>query len=89
MNNFLPIGSVVILKDGCKKIMIYGRLQYQLINSNKLWDYVGCLYPEGYISDDYNIFFNQDEIQKIIYLGYEDTEELDFQNKITQFQKYI
>ena len=67
--------------------MIYGRLQYQLINSNKLWDYVGCLYPEGYISDDYNIFFNQDEIQKIIYLGYEDTEELDFQNKITQFQK--
>ena len=69
--------------------LLRDRKQYQLINSNKLWDYVGCLYPEGYISDDYNIFFNQDEIQKIIYLGYEDTEELDFQNKITQFQKYI
>lgn len=87
MDNYLPIGSVVILKNGYKKIMIYGRLQYQITSSAKLWDYVGCLYPEGYISDDYNIFFNRSEIQNIVYLGYEDKDEFILRNKISQFEK--
>lgn len=56
VNKYLSLGSIVILKGGSKKIMIYGRQQYQLSSDRILWDYVGCLYPEGFISDDYNIF---------------------------------
>lgn len=86
MNNCLSIGSIVILKGGYKKIMIYGRQQYQLTESRILWDYVGCLYPEGFISDDYNVFFNQEEIQDIIHFGYEDAEEIEFKKKIEYFR---
>ena len=51
MKNYLPIGSVVLLNEGNKKLMIYGRRQ--LDSSRKLFDYIACLYPEGNISDDF------------------------------------
>lgn len=46
------------------RVMIYGRKQMQE-GTGYVWDYVACLYPEGYISDDYNIFFQQEEIDKV------------------------
>ena len=50
--------------------MIYGRQQLQA-NSNMIWDYVACLYPEGNLSDEYNIFFQHEEIEKVLHMGYE------------------
>ncbi|WP_374018205.1 DUF4176 domain-containing protein [Paenibacillus thiaminolyticus] len=44
----LPNGSVVLLKGGKKRVMIYGRLQ-KTGDTDKLWDYIACLYPEGNI----------------------------------------
>ena len=75
MTEYLPIGSVVCLKNGTKKIMIYGRKQIQS-GSNKKWDYVACLYPEGNLSEKYNVFFNHDEIEIVYFKGYEDEEEI-------------
>ncbi len=72
---YLPIGSVVRLIDGTKKIMIYGRIQIQNTTGKK-WDYVACLYPEGNLSEIYNIFFQHSEIEELYFLGYEDDEEL-------------
>lgn len=46
MKDLLPIGSVVTLKEGTKKLMIIGRLQ-QNVNTQKIYDYAGCLWPEG------------------------------------------
>lgn len=86
VNKYLSLGSIVILKGGSKKIMIYGRQQYQLSSDKILWDYVGCLYPEGFISDDYNIFFNHNDIEKTIYRGFEDDEEKIYQKKIEAFK---
>ena len=37
--------------------------------ANLIWDYVACLYPEG-ISDQYTFFFQQEEIEKVLYVGY-------------------
>lgn len=73
--DFLPIGSVVVLKNGTKKLMIYGRKQIQW-GVKKVWDYVACLYPEGNISEKYNVFFDHFEIDKVLFRGYEDDEEL-------------
>lgn len=42
MKDLLPIGSVVVLKKGTKKLMIIGRLQ-QNVKTRKLYDYAGCL----------------------------------------------
>ena len=50
---YLPIGSVVRLVNGTKKIMIFGRLQIQASSGQK-WDYVACLYPEGNLNEKYN-----------------------------------
>ena len=67
--NYYPIGTVVTLKDGNRPIMIYGRKQIQA-GSNLIWDYVACLYPEGNIGDDYTIFFQQEEIDQVNYMGF-------------------
>ena len=36
MKEYLPIGSVVLLKEGKKKLMIYGRKQMQTSNG-QMW----------------------------------------------------
>ena len=46
----LPLGSIVILKGGFKKLMIIGRKIVQGENK-EFYDYLGCLYPEGDIGD--------------------------------------
>ena len=47
MKNLLPIGSVVLLKDATKKLVIIGILQVNP-SENKIYDYLGVPYPEGY-----------------------------------------
>ena len=74
MDNLLPIGSVVLLKSGEKKIMIYGRMQMAL-DSNDQYDYVACLYPEGNISEEYTYLFNHSDINEVIFKGYADEDE--------------
>ena len=46
-NMFLPIGSVVLLKGGSKKIMITGYLQEVQNQDKQTFDYRGCPFPEG------------------------------------------
>ena len=77
MDKYLPIGSVVLLKNGRKKIMIYGRKQMH-VETCEEWDYVACLYPEGNINEEFMYLFNHDQIDKVYYLGYEDEEEKRF-----------
>ncbi|MFI3128774.1 MAG: DUF4176 domain-containing protein [Bacillota bacterium] len=71
---YLPLGSVVTLIDGTKPLMIYGRKQMQT-NSQNVWDYVACLYPEGNLGENYNIFFQQEEIASILFKGYVGSDE--------------
>ena len=77
MDKYLPIGSVVLLKNGRKKIMIYGRQQMH-VETGEEWDYLACLYPEGNINEEFMYLFNHDQIDKVYYLGYEDEEEKRF-----------
>lgn len=67
---YYPIGTVVILEGGDRPLMIYGRKQLQA-SSELIWDYVACLYPEGNISDEYTFFFQQEEIEKVLHIGYD------------------
>ena len=81
---YLPIGSVVLLKDGEKRVMITG---FGFIDTNNddievIYDYVGVLYPEGLLSTDQNLVFNHDKIDKIFALGYSDDEDKEFRKRI-------
>ena len=77
MDKYLPIGSVVLLKNGTKRVMIYGRKQIH-IETGKEWDYLACLYHEGNIYEEFMYLFNHDQIDKVYYLGYRDDEEVKF-----------
>ncbi len=45
------------------------------IGNNQEWDYIGCLYPEGNINEEYMYLFNHDQIDKVFHMGFEDDEE--------------
>ena len=72
--DLLPLGSIVVLKEGYKKLMIIGRKIYSE-NGETLKDYLGCLYPEGYLGEEYCDVFNKEDIDQIISKGYTDLEE--------------
>ncbi|MBT2627435.1 DUF4176 domain-containing protein [Bacillus atrophaeus] len=75
----LPIGSIVLLEGGSKKLMIYGRKQIVVSNNPKMFDYIGVFYPEGYIDQEYTFAFNHSDIENVIFEGYQDEEETEFQ----------
>ncbi|MEI2342012.1 DUF4176 domain-containing protein [Priestia megaterium] len=82
-DSLLPVGSVVILKGLDQTIMIYGRMQRQL-GKSILWDYVGCPYPQGFLSEDYNIFFNHNQVYQTLFKGYETETELELREKLVE-----
>jgi len=86
-DKFLPIGSVVLLKGGSKRIMINGYLCTEEGKPEKTYDYCGCLFPEGFITMNSNLLFNHDQIEKVDHLGLIDEEEKEFQNKINELIK--
>lgn len=75
---FLPIGTVVMLNGGTKRLMITGFCMYDKGNRNKLYDYCGCLYPEGMVSSDQTALFDHEQISKVYYIGLQDEEEKKF-----------
>jgi len=77
MKELLPLGSIVLLENGEKKIMIYGRRQLAVKNQ-QIYDYVACLYPEGNINDEYTFLFNHSDIKEVIFKGYSDGDEEKF-----------
>ncbi len=69
---YLPIGSVVTVKDINKKLMIIGYYSLEYKNSVKLYDYVGCSYPEGMLLKNNTFSFNHSDIISCDFLGYQD-----------------
>lgn len=81
---YLPIGTVVLLKGGRKRAMITGFCSVAQENQEKIYDYSGCVYPEGYLSSNQVCLFDHDQIDKIFFLGYEDEEEKAFKDKLNK-----
>lgn len=81
IKKLLPVGSIVLLKDATKKLMIIGILQ---VNSeeNKTFDYLGVPYPEGFLGEDTNFLFNHEDINDIIFTGYDNPERETFMKAI-------
>jgi hypothetical protein len=80
----LPNGSVIRLKEGTKKLVIYGRKQMLMTEPPRQFDYIGCPYPEGYINPDYTYVFNHGDIEEVIFKGYSDEEEEAFAAELEQ-----
>lgn len=82
INGLLPIGSVVLLKNSTKRVMIIGVCQASVGDEGRrIYDYAGCFFPEGYMSADKNFLFNTDQIERLYAMGYQDSEQLTFKEK--------
>lgn len=77
IDRLLPIGTIVLLKDGQKKLMINGIMQTD-VSDNKEYDYLGILYPEGHIGEQFQYLFNHEDIREIVFRGFEDEERTEF-----------
>ena len=82
----LPIGSIVVLKNNPKKVMVIGFLE---LNNGIVYDYAGVFYPEGMVNKDNIVLFNESDIESILTNGYNDTLEKDFKNKLNNYIKNL
>ena len=81
-SKLLPIGSVVLLNNGTKMIMITGFYLMPANDNSKVYDYCGCLFPEGVISSEQNLLFDHKQIAKVCYMGFTSSEEKEFKTKL-------
>lgn len=82
---YLPIGTVVLLKGATKRLMIAGYCAVDQEKKDEMWDYSGCMYPEGFLSSTQSFLFDHSQIAKIYSLGYKDNEEEEFQQKLNEY----
>jgi len=80
---YLPVGTVVKLINGTKKAMITGFASTG-DTDNKVYDYNGCLYPEGFLSSNQVCLFNHNQIETIYFLGYVDEDEKCFKEELNK-----
>ena len=83
MKNLLPIGSVVLLEGGEKRLMIIGMIQINP-DDGKQYDYLACLYPEGFVGFEYTYLFNHKDIEKTYSQGFIDEEFYAFHEKLAE-----
>lgn len=86
-SKFLPIGSVVLMKGANKRVMITGFCVSSKVSKTQMFDYIGCLYPEGIMDTEKNLLFNHDDIDKIFWIGYSDDEDKKFKESLNEALK--
>ena len=84
--DYLPLGSVVLLRDTAQKILIIARA-INVKNGDKVvfFDYGGVLYPDGLIGDRM-AYFNHESINKVVFEGFNDVEN---QNVVDTINNYL
>lgn len=81
---YLPIGTVVVLKGATKRIMITGFASMSPETGDTIFDYSGCIYPEGFMSYNEVCVFNHEQIEKVYFKGYVDDEETNFKKELVE-----
>ena len=86
----LSIGSVVKLKNAEKLAMIIG---FSMVDDRKekveIFDYVGCVYPQGVFNIEYNLFFNNSDIEKVVFQGYSNQDDKNFKEAHQEIRNEI
>ncbi|TNU81190.1 DUF4176 domain-containing protein [Lactococcus lactis] len=81
--SYLPLGTVVLLERGEKRLIIIGRKQIS-VETEKEFDYAGVLFPEGYQSSENLYLFNHSDVENIFQMGLIDSEELSYQTFLSE-----
>ena len=75
-SDLLPVGSVVLLRNARKKMVIIGVAPIKHIRPGEdvAYDYIGVPYPEGYIGKESAMLFKHESIEEVAFTGYSDDE---------------
>lgn len=79
-----PLGTVVLLKGGKKRVMIIGFYPVSKGENSKMYDYIGCIYPEGILTSDKHLMFNHNQIEQVFHLGMVSDEDKNFKMKLSK-----
>lgn len=83
--DFLPVGSVVIVKGNVRKMVIVARGVMARVEEELIYfDYAGVLYPDGMTSDKL-IYFNHRDLNRIVFEGYSDEDEMLMKENINEW----
>jgi len=84
---FLPIGTVVMLKEGRKKVMVLSYLIFPTgeAEHREMYDYGGCAYPEGVVDSKVGIGFNHDQIEEVVHMGHVDDDYKELNETLKQY----
>lgn len=75
MENILPIGSIVYLKEGSQKLMVLNRgITIEQDGESVLFDYSAAMYPMG-MNPEQLFYFNQEDVNRVVFQGYSDIDE--------------
>lgn len=83
IKELLPIGSVISLQGGFKKLMIFGVMQSD--GNGEDYDYIGVIYPEGNIGEKGKYLFQHKDIETVYFKGFENDEREEFIKKLDEF----
>ncbi len=75
MKNILPAGTVVKLSNADRRVIIMGIMP---IVNDKTYDYIGVVYPEGYMGAESAVVFMEENIKTVFCLGFSDIERQEF-----------
>lgn len=75
---YLPLGTVVLLQGATKRVMITGFASVSPDTGERVFDYSGCVFPEGFYSYNEVCVFDHSQIQEVFFKGLEDEEEKAF-----------
>ncbi|MCL1987185.1 MAG: DUF4176 domain-containing protein [Firmicutes bacterium] len=91
IKELLPIGTVVLLEGGVKKLMIFGVKQTDTLEDGTStdYDYIGVLYPEGNMGKEYQFLFNHKDIADVVFNGFEDQERDNFIAGLEQYYQEV
>lgn len=67
-DEWLPIGSVVLMDGGSRAVTIVGCMLRE--ESGELWDYVGVPHPQGWSGPGSLMLLNRQDIARVLALGY-------------------
>lgn len=84
----LPVGSVIEVEgEGDDLFLITGYAAIVTEDIKLLYDYIGCLYPDGVLGTDGVLLFNHEDIIQVFHVGYMDEGFKEYSDEIVELLK--
>jgi len=81
---YLPIGTICTIKNNNDIVMIIGYFSTEFHSKLKVYDYIGCFYPDGLLLKNNICSFNHEDIINIEHEGYRNELFYEFNDRILE-----